>query len=298
MRNPDQTPFDTGGNPPPTSSREPRDLFVQTLDGPGSKRRIALHVLEWPSTAPSALLLLHGGGAHARWWGNVAPLFLADFRVFALDLRGHGDSDHAPGHYRFESLAEDLALVIERVAPGADIIGASMGGQVALLAAAMGVAMRRLILVDVPPRPPANVVDRRSLFGTPKIYPSREEALRRFRVIPSETSASPSILAEIARHSIRPLGDGRYRLKFDHRMFAAPPREPPPDLLERVRVPTLLLRGEKSDILDAATAGEMARRIADCRLVTIPQAGHHLFLDNTEAFVEAVKGFLAAKRED
>ena len=54
----------------------------------------------------------------------------------------------------------------------------------------------------------------------------------------------------------------------------------------------------KANDLTQLSASEMARRIADCRLVTISQAGHHLFLDNAEAFVEAVKGFLAAKKED
>ena len=161
----------------------------------------------------------------------------------------------------------------------------------------MGFGTPRLFWAGAPPRPPANVVDRRSLFGTPKVYASREEALRRFRVVPSETRAAASTLAEIARHSIRPLGEGRYGLKFDHRMFDAPPVEPPADMLERVRVPVLLLRGESSDILDAETAREMARRIADCRLVTIPAAGHHIFLDNRDAFVEAVKDFLRLKED-
>lgn len=66
-------------------------------------------------------------------------------------------------------------------------------------------------------------------------------------------------------------------------------------MLDRARVPVLLLRGETSDILDAETARELARRIGNCRLVTIPAAGHHLFLDNADAFVEAVKDFLMAK---
>lgn len=290
--------LDLARMPKATLPNAPRDLFLQTRSGPADQNSIVLHVLEWMSEATNPLILLHGGGAHAHWWDTVAPRLLDDFRVFALDLRGHGDSDHAPGRYQPEHLVADLALVLERLAPGAAVIGASMGGHIALHAAAMGVAMRHLVLVDVPPRAPANVVDRRSLFGTPKIYASRAEALRRFRVVPSETSADASILAEIARHSIRPLDDDRYCLKFDHRMFETAPVEPPPDMLERVRVPVLLLRGENSDILDAATAREMARRIANCRVVTIPRASHHLHLDNPEGFVEAVKGFLTAERED
>lgn len=280
---------------PAADSAPTRDHFLLTRTKPYEGRPVRLHVVEWPSEARDALVMLHGGGAHAHWWDSVAPLFLSKFRVFALDLRGHGDSDHTPSHYAPERLVADVAYVLEQLAPGADVVGASMGGQIALRAAAAGVAMRRLVLVDVPPRAPANVVDRRSVFGTPKVYASREEALRRFRVVPSETRAPASTLAHIAQHSIRPLGDGRYGLKFDHRMFDAPAVEPPPDMLDHVRVPVLLLRGENSDILDTETAYAMARRLVDCRLVTIPAAGHHIFLDNRDAFVEAVKGFLRAK---
>lgn len=80
-------------------------------------------------------------------------------------------------------------------------------------------------------------------------------------------------------------------------MFDAPPVEPPPDMLDHMRVPVLLLRGESSDILHAETAYAMARRLADCRPVTIPAAGHHIFLDNPDAFVEAVTEFLRAKED-
>ena len=52
-----------------------------------------IHYLSWGDPELPALLLIHGGAAHAHWWSHIAPAFLPDFRVVAIDLSGHGDSD-------------------------------------------------------------------------------------------------------------------------------------------------------------------------------------------------------------
>jgi pimeloyl-ACP methyl ester carboxylesterase len=54
----------------------------------------SIHYLAWGDPGRPGLVFVHGGGAHAHWWSPVAATFAHEFRVVALDLSGHGDSDH------------------------------------------------------------------------------------------------------------------------------------------------------------------------------------------------------------
>jgi pimeloyl-ACP methyl ester carboxylesterase len=93
------------------------------------------------------------------------------------------------------------------------------------------------------------------------------------------------------------LDDGRWTFRYDKALRSGPPR-PRQDpaaawsLLEKIRAPTLLLRGAESDVLDRETAEHMTRVIPDCRLVEVPDAGHSIPLDNPTGFREAVATFL------
>lgn len=211
----------------------------------------------------------------------------------ALDLRGHGESDRAAGHYEMDRMVEDLGALIERLGGMVDVVGASMGGIVATHAASRGFALRRLVIVDAPPKPPGDIAKRRAVFGTPKRYRSLEHGVRRFRLIPPDTFADSELIASIALRSFRQLDDGAYGLKFDHRVFEGERPDPPSGLLESIEVPTLLIRGSHSLLLDEVAAARMASRIPRCRLVTVPQAHHHVFLDNPGDFLAVVSEFLA-----
>jgi pimeloyl-ACP methyl ester carboxylesterase len=63
-------------------------------------------------------------------------------------------------------------------------------------------------------------------------------------------------------------------------------------MLERIATPTLLVRGAESDILAAETAQKMTEVMPNCTLVTVPDAGHSIPLDNPQGFIDAVRPFL------
>jgi pimeloyl-ACP methyl ester carboxylesterase len=65
-------------------------------------------------------------------------------------------------------------------------------------------------------------------------------------------------------------------------------------MLERIAVPTLLVRGAESDVLDAGVAQKMTEVMPNCRLATVPDAGHSIPLDNPTGFIAAVRPFLVA----
>ena len=99
---------------------------------------LAFHYVTWGADTAPAVVLLHGITGHARTWDALARALCADFRVIALDQRGHGDSDRAPdGDYRVATMAGDVegiveALGLERFA----LVGLSMGGRIGIACAA------------------------------------------------------------------------------------------------------------------------------------------------------------------
>jgi pimeloyl-ACP methyl ester carboxylesterase len=74
---------------------------------------VQLHYLEWGDSTNPPLILLHGGSAHAHWWDHIASALGQDYRVLALDFRGHGDSSwvHPPA-YEIEDYVADVAAFV------------------------------------------------------------------------------------------------------------------------------------------------------------------------------------------
>jgi pimeloyl-ACP methyl ester carboxylesterase len=110
---------------------------------------VTLNYAEAGTGAP--LVLLHGGGSR---WQHLADLVneLADgWCVFAPDLRGHGRSSHTPHRYRLTDYADDLVAFLERRTGPADVFGHSLGGQIAVVAAARRPDLfRTLAIGDTP----------------------------------------------------------------------------------------------------------------------------------------------------
>ena len=114
---------------------------------------------EWNRGAGSnrpTILMLHGGGQNRFSWKNTGAV-LADhgFHVIAIDARGHGDSDRSPnGQYTVDTLAGDIAEVLQQIGRPVVLIGASMGGLTGIQVAydAGPQIVTKLVLVDVVPR--------------------------------------------------------------------------------------------------------------------------------------------------
>ena len=99
-------------------------------------RDLSFHFREYGEKG-RPIVLLHGVASNSRIWITTAPLLAEKFRVYALDQRGHGESDKPDGGYEFDSVVADLdafieALELERPV----VVGHSWGGNVALQYAA------------------------------------------------------------------------------------------------------------------------------------------------------------------
>ena len=255
---------------------------------------VHLHALHHGDPDRPALVLLHGGGANAHWWDDVAPVLAERFHVVALDFRGHGGSDQPeprPGAF-----GRDLEALLEHVgAPDAALVGHSMGAHVALEhAARFGGARRPQALVAVDVARGAGARTRRLMrlaLAARRSYRTREEAVARFRLLPPAPGAPEELRRRIGEASVRELPDGRFAFAFDPRWFVLGPG-PAPDLAH-VATPTLVVRGALSPLLSREGALAIAAEIRGARLVEIEGAGHNVHLEQPRRFLDAVVPFLA-----
>lgn len=254
----------------------------------------------WGERGGSGLVLVHGGGANRSWWDHIAPWFAATHRVVAVDLSGHGDSDHRLV-YHMDTWVDEVLAAADAGGAGTEpvIVGHSLGGFVAVAAAARrGNRVGGVVVIDSPLAAPDLELSSSALrFAgrTGRAYKSREEIVARFRTIPPQATYLPYVVDHVARRSVRRFDDG-WRWKYDNRIFtqfAAGMRAAALPLLADVRCPFTLLAAEHG--LVAASVGPAMRRALGrpAPVVWLPDAGHHPMLDQPLVLVGAVRAVLA-----
>lgn len=264
------------------------------LDG----RRV--HYLAWGAPGRRGLVFVHGGGANAHWWTHVAAHFADEFRVVALDLSGHGDSDHRET-YRFEDWTDEVIAVADAagIVGRPVVVGHSMGGFVTIATAALHPnRLTGVIICDSPvtePDPEIGEYHVRDAFGRERIYGSEDEAIARFRTVPPQDHYLPYVMDHVARRSLRRVDEG-WKWKFDRTIFAqftGGVRAVALPHLAEVTCRFALLRSEHGlvtkDIGDAMY--ERLGRVAP--VVELPEAGHHAMLDQPLILLTAVRTLLA-----
>lgn len=242
--------------------------------------------LEWgtPHDGQRPLLCVHGLARNATDFTALAEALQQERWIIAPHIVGRGSSDWLadPQHYGYpQYLADIKALMAQLNVPQIDWLGTSMGGIIGMmLAAEPDNQIGKLIINDVGPFIPLAALQRIAGYvGAQPNFPTIGEVERYLRGIYGGfgdlTDAQWQMMAE---HSARPLGDNRYSLAYDpaiaHNLTTVTSDVefwPVYDLINR---PTLVLRGERSDILLAETAQEMTQRGPKAKLVTIAGCGH------------------------
>jgi len=253
-----------------------------------------------PRGAPT-VVLGHGGGQTRHSW-DKAEQQLAGAGYFAInyDLRGHGDSDWSKdGDYSLESRADDLAAVAGQGSRPFALVGASLGGITAMVAASRGLEPAALVLVDIVPKMSQKGVAKITKFmtGNPDGFASLEAAADAIAAYYPDRPR-PKDLSGLHKN-LRLGADGRYRWHWDPSWMHSP-RGDPRFLLDMMdeadwtdRVPTLLVRGMKSDMVDDDGVEDLRRRIPELEIADIRGAGHMVAGDKNDEFNAAVIEFLA-----
>ena len=277
-----------------------RALDVPFTDGTVTVDGAAIHFLAWGDAGRRGVVFVHGGGAHAHWWTHVAASFARDLRVVAVDLSGHGDSDHRDV-YDLEQWTHEVVAASD--AGGIDgspvVVGHSMGGFVTIATAALhGDRLTGVIVCDSPvtqPDPEVDAYRLKEAFGRPRTYPSVEDALTRYRTVPPQEHYLDYVIDHVARRSLRPVDDG-WQWKFDRRIFeqfSTTMRGIALPYLEQVRCRFALLRSERGLVTPdiGAFMYESLGRVAP--VIEIPEAGHHAMLDQPLLLLTAIRTLLA-----
>jgi pimeloyl-ACP methyl ester carboxylesterase len=260
-----------------------------------------LHYLEWNPRGTQTLILLHGNSANAWWWEPLADAIAPQFRLLALDLRGHGDSEWArPPAYAPADYADDLARFVSHHAhDGAPpiVVGHSMGGLCVLeFARQHSAQVRAIVVIDVAITS-SRGRDRflRRLKALPTVtYPDLETAKARFRLLPDEGGISRETVHAIAEKSLARTEDGGWTMKFDRESFYGSDGIPVLETIAALRCPTLLIRAERSRIMTADAAEKARQSNTDARLITIPDAHHHVLLEKPVAVARVLEDFAAS----
>lgn len=266
---------------------------------------LRLHLLEWGEPDAPPLLLLHGGNQSAHSW-DLVSLHLADrYHIYALDQRGHGDSEWArDAEYAPDQMARDaLALIAQEGAAAPIVVGHSMGGMVTMRLTALEPTLPRAVgLVDVGPEVSQRGAETIRNFV---VRNTEFDQLDQFidRVVAYDPFRSREHIERTARYNLVQRSDGRYVSKSD-RLLHDPEfrRRARPDSERRdvaqgfhaFAGPTLLIRGERSNILEAEAAKRFVAGLPNARLVEVSDCGHNVHSQNTPGFLEALTPWLAA----
>jgi pimeloyl-ACP methyl ester carboxylesterase len=280
-----------------TDSAERVDVF-ETDDG------LRLSIGRWGAPQRGSVILLHGGGQTRHAWGaSAVRLADAGWEALALDLRGHGDSDWSSGgDYALSRMARDVEG-IARTLPGRPVIvGASMGGMTALYALGrMNTELAHaLVLVDVVPRMEGSGVRRIVQFmqAHPNGFATLEEAADAVAAYRGQGRERPADLAGL-RKNLRQRADGRWYWHWDPRILQPRDAQAMADYMglfeaaRAIRAPTLLVRGQRSDVVSAKGVAEFLELVPHAEFVDVAGAGHMVAGDDNDAFSAAIIDFLA-----
>ncbi|HWP60803.1 MAG TPA: alpha/beta hydrolase [Candidatus Acidoferrales bacterium] len=262
-----------------------------------------LHYLDWGErTNERVLVCLHGTSGSARHFDRLANILAPSYRVIALDQRGHGESDKPPRGYDAVTLAGDLAGFADQIGIGRfALLGASLGSRVATVyTGGHPERVARLILVDVSFEMPEEA-QQRMIHGhltRRRTFTSFEDALSYSQSMPQRSRWTPEMHREEIEHAIVKRPDGLWEWRYSLEAALQSLQQARQDLwnyVAKIQCPTLLIRGQESDVLTVSTAEKFLRLVKNCRSVEIEGAGHGVPRDNPERFNQVVCEFL--KRE-
>ena len=262
---------------------------------------VKLHYLDYGTAGNRSMLCLHGGAAHAHWFDYVAPGFKSSHHVYAMDSRGHGDSAWAdPKTYAWKTFAEDVNALVEKLdLRDYVLVGHSMGGMVSLVHAAMHPErIGALVVVDSVMLMPMERVNKMRAFGEKpsRGYATQEELVARYRLEGGEKQiAAPDVLRRMATYSSKQGADGRWQHKADRGVYANFKQIDGMPLWEKVKVPTLVIRGgAHSPRFTPEVMAEIRTKAPQVQVAEVQASDHHVTLDNPQGFIDVVQKFLRA----
>ena len=235
------------------------------------------------------VLLLHGLTCHLGYWLRVLPR-LEGVRIVALDFRGHGLSEHRDS-YGYADYEDDVMWLLDRLElDDVTVVGHSLGGYVALLAASRSDRIGRVLAIDVK----SDWTDEDAAFAersrgaAQRVEPDRDALLTRLTKSVSPAALSADELELLAERAIEPVDEG-WRFRWDRRVLATEPVDPFA-FLGGVRCQAHVLAGSESEVMPPGSARRFAEAIPVGTSEIADGAGHHVELEAPELVAERILG--------
>lgn len=261
---------------------------------------ISLHYFDWGGDGPP-LVLLHGAGGNGRWWDATARTLKPYYRVYAPDMRGHGDSDKPPSGYSTLEVAEDILAFVNALGLETPyLVGHSYAGKALVSYAATHPRQTAcLVLVDPSPAEAAQVPpDVAEAMLAPLMaelgpFPSLDAALAAVRQLPQYRGWDTD-LERAFRYGLTLAADGTLVGKMPpwvvrqaaQGVMAADVA----DLLPRIAARTLLVTFSETEQL-VGHGARLSGALPDCTWVTL-EGNHWGHVHNRPAFHRVIGEFL------
>jgi pimeloyl-ACP methyl ester carboxylesterase len=272
--------------------------------------RLKLQLWDYGGEGKPPLILTHGGLDHARNWDFAAAILTKHFHVYAWDLRGHGNSQWAPGAaYAIAEHVLDLAALVDIVGKGpVRLIGHSLGGVVSTIYTGLyPQRVERLVNIEGWGPPPQSKMFRpasermrdwienvrQAERRDSRSYPNLDAAIGRMKEANKHLSDAQA--RHLTIHGTNWNADGSLVWKFDNFARVFPPygqrMDEMQEVLSHIECPVLLFWGMESWATDPETDVRVSA-IRNRRCVKVANAGHWLHHDQLQIFVDETLRFL------
>ena len=240
------------------------------------------------------LVLIHGYPFNSSLWADQIPALSNGYRVIAPDLRGFGETDASQEPSTMNSLAADVARLMDHLEiPRATIGGLSMGGYVALAFYKQFTSrVRALVLADT--RAQAETEEAKQTRAQQAEKALSEgmagiaDAMLPKLLTPETVSKHPEIVKRVRDMMLKTKPEGAAAA-----LRGMAERDDQTELLPRISVPTLILVGAEDAITPVADSEKMHQAIAGSSLVVLDHAGHVSNIERARQFNDALLHFLS-----
>src|SRR4051794_22567002 len=282
--------------------QEPEDRYFESA-------RLRIHYCVWGDESKPAVVMVHGGRDHARNWDFVAEGLADRYALYAIDLRGHGDSDWVTGGpYGLGSYEADVVRLLDVLdRPQVFLLGHSLGGRIAIdVTAAFPERISKTIAIEGfgrmgSDRPPHEQLQNYVRIANdlaerqPRGYETLDAA--EARMAEEHPRMPPENVRHVTRHAVNQREDGTYVWKFDNYTRLTPAPEFSLDQTEsswrQVKTPVLFCGGVESWSLRFPGREVMADWVPGAQKHVFEEAGHWVHHDQLQPFLQVVRDFLA-----
>ncbi|MBU3640265.1 alpha/beta fold hydrolase [Polynucleobacter sp. Fuers-14] len=261
-------------------------FYVECTSG-DSTHRMAYHA--WGNPGNKVLLCVHGLTRRGSDFKKLAQAMCKDYYVVCPDVVGRGESDRLsnPMLYAVPQYVADIAALVKKLGVAqVDWLGTSMGGLIGMVYAAMpNSPIRRMIINDVGPKIEPEAIKRLgSYVGQPFAFSDRSEALQRLNEICATFGEHTPEEWEIYNGPMLIQKDGKWIMHYDpdisvpfasvNPIMAKAGEMAMWHAFKQIHIPMLIVRGDNSDLLSAATVAQMCKVNPYARSIEIPNVGH------------------------